>query len=160
MFVAFFESIKHVGHLYPISVLRIYLGYIFFSNATERLNGAFLEQPRLAAMIMDNLSTKSVSPWYREMLESLVVPNWQIFAYVLVYIEFVIGFSFLLGFLVRPVALLGILLTVNTIFVVEPDLVPLQQAYLALFLVMMWLGAGRCLGFDYYFYKRHRGLWW
>lgn len=160
MLVAFFESIKHVGHLYPIALLRIYLGYVYFSNAVDRIDGAFLEQPRLAATIMESIPNRELSTWYRDILENIVVPNWQIFAYTLVYIEFIIGISFLLGFLVRPTALLGIFLAANGIFVVGATLVPMQQAYLALFIVLFWIGAGRCLGLDYYFYKRQRGLWW
>jgi thiosulfate dehydrogenase (quinone) large subunit len=31
---------------------------------------------------------------------------------------------------------------------------------LVLFLILAWLGAGRCLGLDYFFYKRDRGMWW
>lgn len=160
MFVAFLESIKHVGHLYPIAVLRIYLGYIYLSSALERLDGAFFQQPRLAAMIMENLPQKNLSPWYQQILENLIVPNWQIFAYTLVYLQILIGVSFLIGFLVRPVALIGIFLAANAVFIVAPSDVPLQQCYLALFIVLFWVGAGRCLGFDYFFYKRQRGLWW
>ena len=160
MLVAFFESIKHVGHLYPIAILRIYLGYVYFSNSLDRMEGAFLEQPRLAATIMESIPNREVPVWYRDLLENIVVPNWQIFAYTLVYIEFIIGISFLLGFLVRPIALLGIFLAANAIFVVESSLIPMQQAYLALFIVLFWIGAGRCFGLDYYFYKRQRGLWW
>lgn len=160
MFVSFLESIKHVGHLYPVALLRIFLGYIYFGDAWDRLNGAFLEQPRLAAMIMQNLANKDISPWYRQLLEGLIVPNWQFFAYSIVYFEFVIGISFLLGFLVRPVSLLGIFITANAIFIGSPELVPMQKCFLAMFIVLMWIGAGRCLGFDFYFYKRQRGLWW
>ena len=160
MLVAFFESIKHVGHLYPVALLRIYLGYVYFSNAIDRVEGAFLEQPRLAATIMESIPNRELSDWYRDILENIVVPNWQIFAYTLVYIEFIIGISFLVGFLVRPIALFGIFLAANGIFVVNTTLIPMQQAYLALFIVLFWLGAGRCFGLDYYFYKRQRGLWW
>ena len=160
MLVAFFESIKHVGHLYPVALLRIYLGYVYFSNAIDRVEGAFLEQPRLAATIMESIPNRELSDWYRDILENIVVPNWQIFAYTLVYIEFIIGISFLVGFLVRPIALFGIFLAANGIFVVDATLIPMQQAYLALFIVLFWLGAGRCFGLDYYFYKRQRGLWW
>lgn len=160
MFVAFLESIKHVGHLYPVAVLRIFLGYVYFASALDRLDSAFLEQPRLAATIMNNISNKDLGTWYQHVLEGLVVPNWQFFAYAIVYLEFVIGLSFLAGFLVRPIAIIGIFLTTNAIFIGNPVLVPMQQCFLALFIVLMWIGAGRCLGFDYYFYKRHRGLWW
>jgi thiosulfate dehydrogenase [quinone] large subunit len=36
----------------------------------------------------------------------------------------------------------------------------LHKLHFVLFLVLAWLGAGRCLGLDYFFYKRDRGIWW
>ena len=34
------------------------------------------------------------------------------------------------------------------------------KTILAVHVMMAWVGAGRCLGFDYYFFKRRRGIWW
>jgi thiosulfate dehydrogenase (quinone) large subunit len=61
---------------------------------------------------------------------------------------------------VRPAAILGAILALNFIYFGGPDNTALQQTHLVLFIVLGWLGAGRCLGLDYYFYKRQRGLWW
>ena len=93
-------------------------------------------------------------------MQELVVPNWQLFAYVLIYMEFLIGISLLLGFLVRPTTLLGAIISLNAVLVSVGPAAILQQTFLALFIVLFWIGAGRCLGFDYFFYKRMRGLWW
>jgi thiosulfate dehydrogenase [quinone] large subunit len=160
MLVSFFESIKYVGHLYPIALLRIYLGYYFLDSALERVNGVFLKQPRLAAIIVESLPQSDLPTWYANLLQHVVVPNWQFFAYFVTYCEFVLGICFLVGFLVRPTALLGILLMLNYIYAGREIATAVQQMFLALFIVMFWVGAGRCFGFDYYFYKRQRGLWW
>ncbi len=160
MFVSFFESAKYVGHLYPIALMRIFLGYYFLSSALIRLSGNFLTQPKLAAMIMDNLPQRNLPGWYANFLQYVVVPDWRIFAYFITYCEFIIGICFLIGLFVRPASLLGILLTLNFIYIGGPNLTVLEQTYLALFVVMFWVGAGRCFGLDYYFYKRQRGLWW
>lgn len=160
MFVAFFESIKYVGHLWPLSFLRIFIGYHFLQSAIERFEGDYLLQPRLAAAINEYLPQSDAPYWYSSFLENVVVPNWQIFAYSITYCEFLIGICFLIGFLVRPVAILGLLLSLNAIFTSAPALTELYVAYLAIFLTMALLGAGRCLGFDYFFFKRNRGIWW
>ena len=160
MLVSFFESIKYVGHLYPIAFLRFYLGYHFLHTALVRINGEFLKQPRLAALIMDSLPTSNLPAWYANLLQQVVVPHWQFFAYFITYCEFIVGVSFLLGFLVRPVSILGIFLMINFIYAGGTAMGTVQPTYLVLFMVMFWLGAGRCLGFDYFFYKRQRGLWW
>lgn len=160
MLVSFFESIKYVGHLYPIAFLRIYLGYYFFDYALARTQGDFLSQPRLAAIVMDSLPQSNLPVWYAQFLQYVVVPNWQYFAYLITYCEFIIGISFLLGLLVRPTSLLAVVLLVNFIYAGAYTNSSLNQVFLVLFIIMAWVGAGRCLGMDYFFYKRQRGIWW
>ena len=160
MLVSYLESFKYIGHLYPISVLRLYLGWSFLSSAWTRLNTGYLAEPRIAAAITEWVPTSSAPDWYKDLLDQVVVPNWQFFAYCVVYFGFLVGASFLLGFFVRPVALLAALMTLNFVYTSSPEAVDLHKLHIALFLVMAWLGAGRCLGLDYFFYKRDRGLWW
>lgn len=160
MLVSFFESIKYVGHLYPIALLRIYMGYYFLDLALSRMNGEFLKQPRLAAAIMESLPQGNLPIWYANLLQHVVVPNWQFFAYFITYCEFIISISYLIGFLVRPASLLGAFLMINFIYAHADPGMYVEQTFLVLFIAMFWVGAGRCLGFDYFFYKRQRGLWW
>lgn len=160
MIVAFFESFKYVGHMFPIALLRIYMGLYFFGMAYEKYNGDFLYQPRLAAMINEWLPMSQAPIWYREFVEAIVVPNWQIFSYTLTYCEFMIGVGFIFGFLVRPLSILGFFICLNLVYFSSMDLSLLYKAYLAMFATMAWLGSGRCVGIDYFFFKRQRGLWW
>lgn len=144
----------------PVAFLRIYTGYYFFVRAQSRFNEDFLVQPILSRSI-DEWLPKSNSPeWYKHLLESVVVPNWKIFAYLITYSEFFIGLSFMFGFVVRPAALLGLFLTINFFYNSNPVVGDLHRLFLALFVMMWWSGAGRCLGLDYFFYKRQRGIWW
>ena len=160
MVVSFLESIKFVGHQYPVAFLRIYTGYYFLDQALTRWQGDFLKYPRLSAIIMESLPQTDLPNWYANFLQYVVVPHWEFFAYFITYCEFLIGFSLLLGFLVRPICLVGIFLMFNFVFAGQSIGVELQKTYLVLFIVLFWIGAGRCLGFDYYFYKRYRGMWW
>lgn len=160
MLISFFQSFKYVGHLYPIAFLRIYIGYVFLSSAIDRIGAEFLTQPRLAASIVEALPLSAAPEWYSDLVQQFVLPNWQFFAYFLTYCEFIIGISFLVGFLVRPTAILGILVSVNMIYFDSLNPAQFHQLYVALFVILLWIGAGRCLGLDYFFYKRQRGLWW
>ena len=160
MIVAFLESVKYVGHFIPIAILRIYLGYYFFDLAYEHYTGDFLTQPHLAAMINEWLPTSPAPDWYMYFLENVVVPSWRFFAYLLTYLEFVIGLSLILGFLVRPMALLGFLVCLNYLYISSPDVANLYRLCMAVMITLSWLGAGRCLGIDYFFFKRQRGIWW
>lgn len=160
MLVTFFESIKHVGHLFPIVILRIFIGVHFLSVAFHHIKGSFLSQPLLAELIRDSSPTSVAPLWYKEFLDAIVLPQWQLAAYTIVYLQFVIGFSFLFGFFVRPVSILGFLLAWNFYLWSAVELQDFYRLQMACFTVLFLIGAGRCLGIDSYFYKRNRGMWW
>ena len=89
-----------------------------------------------------------------------MIPNWQTVAFIIVGLEFAVAISYIIGYVVRPVALLGILLCVTMLFLSGPAHEDLYKTFLAIHLILAWVGAGRCLGFDYYYFKRRRGIWW
>ncbi len=158
MIVSFFESLKYVGHLWPISFLRIFVGYYYFEQALEKVQGEFLQRPVIAAMIHEWLPSSSVPEWYRVIIEQIVLPHWEIFAYIVVAVQFFIGGSYLIGYMVRPASLLGIFFCLNGIH--QSGLLEFQELMMAVFFTLGWIGAGRCLGIDYFFFKRRRGIWW
>jgi thiosulfate dehydrogenase [quinone] large subunit len=160
MLVAYLESVKYVGHLFPVAVLRLYVGWTFLGTAWSRYQGDYLTQPRIVSAITEWGPTSPAPDWYKDFLDKVVLPNWQIFAYCVVYFGFLVGVSFLLGFFVRPVAVLAAVVTLNFIYNSSPEAVELHKLHFVLFMLLAWLGAGRCLGLDYFFFKRDRGLWW
>jgi thiosulfate dehydrogenase [quinone] large subunit len=159
MFNAFFESIKYVGHLFPLAFLRVFIGYFYLSQALQKYNGDFLSSPRLADWINQSLATSNAPAWYIDFLQQIVTPQWQVASGIVVVCELLIGISFLLGYLVRPFAILGVLLGWFYMTLI-PSQDILFKTLIAIHVTLAWLGAGRCLGFDYYFYKRNRGIWW
>jgi len=160
MFVAFFESVKYVGHLLPISFLRVFLGYYYLQQALSLFQGDYLLRPRLAAQIGEALPHLQVPDWYRAFLETVVIPQWQVFAFILLGLQFAIAVSYILGYVVRPVALIGMALSFYSLVLSGPQYEDLYKTFIAIHFVMAWVGAGRCLGMDYYFFKRRRGIWW
>lgn len=161
MVVAFVESIKYVGHLLPVAFLRVFIGYYYFNQALLNAYGKFLTQPNLAEDIRSFLSLSTAPDWYKLFLEQVVVPNWLIFAYAIVVAQMVIGISYIVGYLVRPTSLLAIFLSWNLNLALGGQHSELQGTFLVvLHFTLGWLGAGRCLGLDYFFYKRRRGIWW
>lgn len=160
MIAAFFESIRYVGLLFPVAFLRIFVGYQYFGTALNKAQGDYLVQPRLAAEISEWLPQSSAPLWYKSLISEYAIEQWQVLAYTITYCEFLIGVSFILGFFVRPVSMLGIFLSINFIYNSSPVAADMHQAYLTIFITMLWLGAGRCIGLDYFFFKRQRGIWW
>ena len=160
MIVAFFESIKYVGHIVPVAILRIFLGFHYLNESLAKSRGEFLDQPRLAAQIEEWLPTTGAPEFYRNFLENVVVLHWYPFAYLIVTIQLLVGISLVVGFLVRPFTILAIFLSLHYIYTTSPAEILLNKTLLGTNIMLCWLGAGRCLGFDYFFFKRHRGIWW
>lgn len=160
MLYSFLESVKYTGHLLPIAVLRLWIGFYYFMEALHKFNGDFLSKPRLAAQIADALPLLQIPDWYLRIVENVLIPQWQVASFLIVGLEFAIGISFLLGFVTRPVAMLAVLLCLNRYFLSVADIQQMQVTLIAVNVVLFWVGAGRCLGLDYYFFKRQRGIWW
>jgi thiosulfate dehydrogenase [quinone] large subunit len=161
MIVAFVESIKYVGHLLPLAFLRVFIGYFYLNETLIRLHTGFLEQAYLAEDVRSYLPHSSAPEWYRAFLENILIPNWQIFAYAIVIMQIFVGLSYVIGYLVRPASIIGIFLCLNMMWAISSHPAALQNTFLlVLHITLGWMGAGRCLGFDYFFYKRRRGIWW
>lgn len=160
MLVAFFESVKYVGHLLPISFLRVFLGYYYLQQALLKFHGDYLSRPILAAQVGDVLPAFHGPAWYKFILETYFVGHWEIVAFTLTALEFGIAISYLIGFVTRPMALVAALLSMNMILLAGPEMHTMYKTFVAIHVALAWIGAGRCLGVDYYFYKRRRGIWW
>ena len=161
MLVAFVESIKYVGHMIPIAFLRVFLGYFYFNQALVKAQGDFLSNAYLNEEIRNHLPQSLAPEWYKGLLVDVVIPNWQFFAIMITALYFAIGISYIAGYMVRPFAIIAIALTIGLSAAVGPSPNEAQTTLIIVVHLMLgWLGAGRCLGVDYYFYKRRRGIWW
>ncbi|MBT4763375.1 MAG: DoxX family membrane protein [Bdellovibrionaceae bacterium] len=160
MIVSFFESFKYIGHLLPVAFLRIFIGYYFVNSASKRSESRFLEQPQLAELINEWVPMSIAPELIKDFLQDFVVAYWQIFAHIITYSEYIVGIGFIIGFLVRPLSVLGVSIVVFFMFISNPADILVYKLFIAVFFTLSWLGAGRCMGVDYFFFKRHRGIWW
>ncbi|MES3036737.1 MAG: DoxX family protein [Bdellovibrionota bacterium] len=160
MLFSFFESIKYVGHLFPIAFLRIFIGVYYLQEALIKIQGDFLNRPLFAEQVAEWLPSSAAPQWYKYFISAQLIPHWMTLAFCIAALELSIGISYLFGYVVRPMALLAIFLTVNMVFFSNPVQEDYLKTLIALHVIFAWVGAGRCLGVDYYFYKRRRGIWW
>lgn len=160
MIVTFFESIKYVGHLLPLSFLRIFMGYYYLQQAIMKYQSDFLIRPRLADQIAEWMPASHAPHWYKILMSTQFIPHWQTLAFIYLGIEFAIAISYILGFVVRPMALVATFLCLNMLFISGPQTEDFYKTFMAIHIMMAWIGAGRCLGMDYYYFKRRRGIWW
>lgn len=160
MFVAFLESIKFIAHLLPVSFLRIFMGYLYLEQARQHILLGWLDKPILSTKLSSLLMSVDFSPVTRNFIELWLIPYWLEVSFIIIAIEIAIGVSYLFGYLVRPLALFGVLLVLGQMTVVADHELLHLKVLLVIHFFLAWIGAGRVLGFDYYFYKRDRGLWW
>lgn len=160
MLVAFLESIKYTGHLLPVVFLRVFLGYYFLLQALGKYQGDFLTRPRIAEAISEFLPASSAPDWYKLVVTTWFIPHWQTLAFVIVGVEFAVAVSYLFGYVVRPLAIVAALYGLQMHYISPPGFDQLQITFVGIHLTLAWIGAGRCVGVDYYFYKRRRGIWW
>lgn len=160
MLLSFIESLKYVGHLLPISFLRIFLGLYYVDQAVKFYKTDFLLRPRLADSVAEFLPTSQAPEWLKFFLSNQIVPHWQFFAFAVWSLYVMIGISYSIGYVVRPVAIIGAMLSILFLFISGPVSEDFYKTLIVIHVMFAWLGAGRCLGVDYYFFKRRRGIWW
>ncbi len=154
------ESLRYVNHLWPVLILRLYVSYFFFARYSQKLSEDFLNQPRLSAAIDEFLYLSEPPAWIQSFYVDYVQENWSLAAGLIMDTEWVLGFLFLIGFLNRPGALIGMLFLYMGSFISSPveqmQVLPLT----AVLFTLLIFGSGRVGGVDYFFYKRQRGLIW
>lgn len=147
--------------LWPVAVARILIGVLWLFSLRWKLPPSF-----------DGGSERGLREWlelevefaafeaYGNLIDSLVLPNFTLFAWLVFLAELVVGLSLLLGLRVRLGALLGLALSLNLgIGLLEvPGEWPWSYAMLA-----MWHGlffvtdAGQVFGLDSRYRIRRKG---
>ena len=160
MFQAYFESLKYVGHLLPVSFLRIFIGYFYVKQAFYDWKLHIIGNSVVSDILVEALNKTQMPYWYRLFLSDQLMPHWGAYAFILVGVQFIIGLSYIIGYVVRPTSVLAFLFCINYLLISSQGHEFFFRLLMACHLFMAWVGAGRCLGLDYYFYKRYRGVWW
>lgn len=160
MFYSFLESIKFTAHIFPLAIFRIGIGSYFLNQSFDKLNTNYLVTPQLARTLNELLSSSQASLNFKYLISETIIPSWQFFAYFLFFVQLFIGFSFVSGFLIRISAILGAILCSFYLLMQVSSITPFYQILFLSFLSMGFIGAGRCLGIDYFFYKRYNGWLW
>ena len=91
--LGFLESIKYVGHLWPVSFLRWFVCFQYFGMATLHVRSGLLEHPYLSEQLRIKIEAAGVLNGYLGFWTSFVQDYWLIASYVIVCSEFVIAVS-------------------------------------------------------------------
>ena len=150
--------------LWPISLSRILIGLLWLISLRWKLPPDFT--PAAGRGLLDWLQLEvqhAAFPLYGSFVETVVIPNFTLFAWIIFLAELLVGLSLLTGALTRLGAAVGLLMSINLgIGLLEvPGEWPWSYAMLAMwhgtFLVT---GAGRFLGLDSWLRSRWQESAW
>src|SRR3970040_545211 len=105
-----------------ILTVRFLIGFYFLRFGYQKWTGAFLAGKDLADSIHSWLP-KTHPAFYKEFLETTVLPHASTFAWLVAVGEFLVGLCLLIGLLTRFCAIMGIVMNVN--YVMAMGLAPL-----------------------------------
>ena len=144
----------YLAYLIP---LRLWIGgYLLYQGIRKYLRD-FPHADWIKAQIGD-LGKIEIYPWYQSFLADVVVPNKELFGYLVMSGEIVVGLCLVLGLLTRFSALVGLFMLANYYF--GPGMarggavLGQQQTFLVSLLVILLANPGRTFGIDGFLFKR------
>ena len=160
MIVAYLESIKYIGHMWPLAIFRILIGYIYARTALSRIQAGYLEHAYISERLQIGGDAVTNPSMYFEFFKTMVQSQWLLFTSVFIGLELLIAASYIVGYGIRITALMAMILSLHTYFFFDFAGSDSQQYLFYIHFLFLLLGAGRCFGLDYYFYKSRRGILW
>ncbi|MEM7028199.1 MAG: TQO small subunit DoxD [Chloroflexota bacterium] len=144
--------------LWPIALARIMIGLMWLLSLRWKLPPDFM--PDHGRGLMDWFLLEVQHPafaFYGQWVETVVIPNFLLFAWLIFLAELITGVSLLTGTLTRLGALVGLLMSINLgVGLLEvPGEWPWSYMMMVMFHgIFLIAGAGRVFGFDQYLQKR------
>ncbi len=160
MVASFLESIRYVGHMWPLALVRIFIGFQAVSKVLEHVQTGYLDHPYISERLNLTEGPQIAFGIYFEVFKSLIQSQWYLMTYVLIILQLIVGLSYILGLGVRIASLIGMILSIHLYLFFEFASSPGEIYLFYIHLLFCLLGAGRCLGLDFYFYKSRRGIIW
>ncbi len=150
-------NLKAKTYLWPIVILRLYIGYYFFQQGTSKYSRHFPQTDWVNRQLGD-LNTAAIYSWYKAFLMNVVVPHRELFGYLVMSGEILIGLCLILGLLTRFVSIVGIFQLLNYYF--GPGMakggstLAQQETFMVALLVFILTDPGRTFGLDSLLFRR------
>jgi thiosulfate dehydrogenase [quinone] large subunit len=150
-------NLKEKTYLWYILPLRLWIGFYLLQQGLRKYQRDFPHSDWVARQI-GNLAEVDLYPWYKSFLENVVIPNKEIFGYLVMAGEILVGLCILLGLLTRFSAVVGLFMMINYFF--GPGMarggavVAQQQTFMVCLLVILLSNPGRILGLDGLLFRR------
>jgi uncharacterized membrane protein YphA (DoxX/SURF4 family) len=133
---------------WPIVLLRVYTGVFFVYHGFGKIRRDNFSDGVVGFL---NSQAENSFGFYRPFVESVVLPNKELFAFLVGWGEFAIGISMVLGLATRYGAIAGAIMLANFWFAKGQDVLAGQNhdvVWMVVFIVLAGLHAGRTMSLD------------
>lgn len=144
---------------WPQVVLRISLGIMFAVAASGKIAAGSQWPDRMLGFL--NFHADKSYGFYSSFLEVIVIPNKDLFGYLVAYGELFVALSLILGLLTRTGAAIGLFMVVNFLMAKgSPFWMPSANdpVYILALFTLIFSQSGRLLGVDYFVNKFSKAL--
>jgi thiosulfate dehydrogenase (quinone) large subunit len=144
-------NLKERTYLWYIAILRIYIGYYMLQQGIRKFQRDFPRGDWIGRQIGD-LPTLDLYPWYKKFLTDYVVPHQELFGYLVMLGEILVGACLLCGLLTRFSTAVGLFMLVN--YYLGPGMarggasLAQQQTFIVSMIIFLLSNPGRTLGLD------------
>jgi len=151
-------NLKAKTYLWYIVILRVYIGYYLLQQGTLKYLRSFPQSDWINRQIGD-LNRIEIYAWYKSFLIDVVVPHRELFGYLVMLGEILIGLCLVLGLLTRLSSIVGVFMLLNYYFGIGMAKggasLAQQQTFIVALVVFILSNPGRTLGLDGLLFKRH-----
>ncbi|WP_342431563.1 DoxX family protein [Neobacillus sp. FSL H8-0543] len=119
------------------TLIRIYLGYTWITNSWAKISaGGFDATGFMQGAIANSRGENpAVYSWWANFLETVALPNGELFSFMVMWGEFLVGLALIIGLLTQFALIMGILM--NASFILSGASYPdIQMLILALILIV------------------------
>ncbi len=144
-------NLKERTYLWYVVILRLYIGYYFLQQGIRKFLRDFPHGDWIAKQIGE-LDKIDIYPWYKLFLANTVAPHRELFGYLVMSGEILVGLCLVLGLLTRSSSLVGVFLVTNYYLAIGlargGATLAQQQTFIVSLVVLFLTNAGRSLGLD------------
>ncbi|WP_036688676.1 DoxX family protein [Paucisalibacillus globulus] len=141
MIMNFIRSNKIVAGV--LALLRIYIGLKWINASISKITSGGFDAGGFIKMASESSATPE---WWATFLKTVALPNQEIFSFMVMWGELLVGFALIVGIFTNFAALMGITMNLSFLFS-GSGMLDAQMAILTVFIVIAGRNAGR-IGLD------------
>jgi uncharacterized membrane protein YphA (DoxX/SURF4 family) len=155
-----FDSLLKESYIFYLLPLRLYVGLTFLVQGIGLTRAGFDDQTLETQLL--RWVERDPSPWYASLMEGPFAEHAAALAVLVLAGHLIVGALLVLGLATRPACVVGIFMNLNFMFAKGSSFTsisdPVDAIFILIQLTLLFVGAGRSFGVDYWLSKRFRWL--